>query len=147
MSDMGLIRTPSIGSRLGLGVLAVGLFLQVGCGGREAYDVSGRAQYKDGSPITGGVRVIRLEPAKDTSAEIRKAASSPIAEDGSFEMFTRRPGDRVIPGKYVVTFTVLDKAMGGKSLIPERFSRGDASPFQIVVDDDQEDLLFELEKL
>jgi len=145
MSNMGLSRNRSSG--FGLGVLALGIALQAGCGGRESYDVTGRAQYKDGSPITGGVRVIQLQPAPDTTAEIRKAASSPIADDGSFEMFTRRPGDGVIPGKYVVTFTVLDKAMGGKSLIPETFTRGDTTPFEIVVDEDKTDLLYEFERL
>jgi len=132
---------------LAAGVLAMGLVAHTGCGGRETYQVSGRAQYKDGSPITGGVRVIRLDPAQDTSAEIRKAASSNIAEDGSFEMFTRRPGDGVIPGRYAVTFTVLDKAMGGRSLIPAKFTQGNSTPFELVVDDDKTDLLFELEKM
>jgi hypothetical protein len=140
-------RKHSTGPCIGYAALALGLLLQIGCGGRQAYDVTGRVQYKDGSPITGGVRVIRLEPTQDSGAEIRKAASSPIAEDGSFEMFTRRPGDGVIPGKYVVTFTVLDKAMGGNSLISEELTRGTTSPFELVVDEDKEDLLFELEKL
>jgi hypothetical protein len=143
---MGLSRKRATCSFIRRGALALALLLQIGCGGRESYDVTGRVQYKDGSPITGGVRVIRLEPTQDSGAVIRKAASSPIAEDGSFEMFTRRPGDGVIPGKYVVTFTVLDKAMGGTSLIPDELTRGDTSPFELVVDEDKQELLFELEK-
>ncbi len=71
----------------------------VGCGSRQSYDVSGVAQYQDGSPITGAVRIVRLEPTDDTTATIRKAASGYLAEDGTFEMFTRRPGDGVIPGQ------------------------------------------------
>jgi len=118
-----------------------------GCGGREAYQVTGRVQYKDGSPISGGVRVIQFQPAADTTAEIHKAASGNIAPDGSFELFTRRPGDGVIAGKYTVTFTVLSKPMGGQSLIPERFNYPDTTPFEIVVDENKEGLLFELEKL
>src|SRR5687768_14245710 len=93
--------------------IALCLIGQAGCGSRDSYQVSGRAQYKDGSPITGAMRVIRLEPTEDTTAEIRKAAGTSIAADGSFELFTRKPGDGVIPGKYAVTFTVLDKPMGG----------------------------------
>jgi hypothetical protein len=109
--------------------------------------VSGRVQYTDGSPITGGVRVIRLEPADDTTAEVRKVASGIIAPDGTFEMFTRKPGDGVIAGKYLVTFTVMDKPMGGKLLIPEKYTTVDGTPFDIVVDDDKSGLLYELAKL
>jgi hypothetical protein len=132
---------------IAVALLAFAAAVQSGCGGREAYQISGRAQYKDGSPITGGVRVIRLEPTQDTTAEIRKAASANIAPDGSFELFTRRPGDGVIPGKYAVVFTVLDKPMNGKSLIPDKFTTGTTTPFELVVDENQRDLLFELEKL
>jgi hypothetical protein len=127
--------------------LALGFVVVVGCGGgNEAYQVSGRAQYKDGSPITGGVRIIRLEPTQDSTAKIRKAASGMIAEDGSFEMFTRKPGDGVYAGKYAVTFSVLTKALGGTSLIPARFTRADNTPFTIEVDNDKEELLYELDK-
>jgi hypothetical protein len=131
--------------------VAAGLLLcligQTGCGGRESYQVSGRAQYKDGSPITGGVRVIRLEPTQDSTAVIRKAAGTTIAPDGTFEIFTRKPGDGVIPGKYAVTFTVLDKPFGGKSLIAAKFTNPVDTPFELVVDEDKTELLFELEKL
>jgi hypothetical protein len=126
-----------------MATLFVGL---AGCGGREAYQVSGRAQYIDGSPITGGVRVVRFEPMQDSRAEVRKAASAYIDPDGSFELFTRRPGDGVIAGSYAVTFTVLDKPMDGRSLIPEKYNRIADTPFEIDVDDDRDDLLFELEK-
>jgi hypothetical protein len=136
-------------SRNSFAALALAIFVLTvaGCGGRTAYQVSGRAQYKDGSPLTGGVRIIRLEPTDDTTAEIRKVAQGTIADDGTFEMYTRKPGDGVIAGKYWVTFTVMDKPMGGKSLIPPEYTTGESSPFEIVVDDDKAELLFELEKL
>ena len=134
-------------SRIFVALLTLMLPAAVGCGGRESYEVSGIARYMDGSPITGGVRVIRLEPTQDTTATVRKAAGGNIAPDGSFEVFTRRPGDGVIPGKYAVTFTVLDKAMGGKSLIPQKYTSGVETPFELEVDDDKEELLYELEKL
>src|SRR5262249_25977152 len=104
-----------------------------GCGGRVSYEVSGRVQFKDGSPITGGVRTIRLEPPANTTAQIRKTATGEIATDGSFSMYTRKPGDGVIPGLYVVTFSVLDKAMGGKSLIAAKYSSPAESPIDINV--------------
>ncbi|MEX2309028.1 MAG: hypothetical protein WD738_15615 [Pirellulales bacterium] len=147
MSNLEFSTRSYFACRLGVGALVSCLVVLAGCGGREVYQVSGRAQYKDGSPITGGVRVIRLEPAEDTTAEIRKAASANIAPDGTFEMFTRRPGDGVIPGRYAVVFTVLDKAMGGRSLIPAKFTQGNTTLFELVVDENKEDLLFELEKL
>lgn len=118
-----------------------------GCGGREEYQVSGQAKYQDGSPITGAVRVIRLEPSDDSQAEVRKAASGNIAEDGSFKLFTRKPGDGVLPGTYAVTFTVLDKAMGGRSLIPDKYTYKANTPFKLEVDGDKDDVVFELEKL
>jgi hypothetical protein len=126
----------------------VGLVVALtGCGSRESYDVSGVALYQDGSPIAGAVRIVRLEPATDTTATIRKVASGYLAEDGKFEMFTRKPGDGVVPGKYVVTFTVMDKAMGGKSLIPTKYNSAETSPFELVVDDDKDGLEYKLEKL
>ena len=118
-----------------------------GCSSKEAYQVSGRAQYKDGSPITGAVRIIRFEPTANSTATIRKGASGTIAEDGSFEMFTRKPGDGVYAGEYAVTFSVLTQPMGGTSLIPAYFTHPESTPFKIVVDDDKDDLLYELDKL
>jgi hypothetical protein len=137
------------GSRRVLSWLAVaGSVLSLtGCGGRETYQVSGRVQYKDGSPITGGTRLIRFEPTADTTAEVRTTASGMIEPDGTFEMFRRKPGDGMIPGKYAVTFTVMDKPLGGKSLIPHQYTTSDETPFEIVVDDDKTGLLYELDKL
>jgi hypothetical protein len=125
----------------------VGLALSVGCsGGRKTYQASGRAQYKDGSPITGGVRVVHFEPTQSSTATIRKAATGEIGTDGSFEMFTRKPGDGVIAGKYAVTFTVMDKPMGGKMLIPQKYVSAAETPFEITVDGDKTGLSYELEK-
>ena len=125
--------------------LVSGLIGAAGCG-RDVHQVSGRVQYKDGTPITGGLRIIRFEPAQDTTAAIRKAASSQIGEDGSFELYTRKPGDGVHAGKYAVTFTIRTTPFGGKSLIRQRFTRRDSTPFEIVVDEDKEGLLYALEK-
>jgi hypothetical protein len=127
-------------------LLAQGLMVLAGCGAKESHQVSGLVQYIDGSPISGGVRVIRFQPTDDTSAKIRKAASAEIAPDGSFELFTRRPGDGVFRGKYAVTFSVLTQPLGGKSLIPAKYSDIQSTPFIVEVDDDKTDLKFELEK-
>ena len=128
-------------------VLLLAIIGLAGCGAKETYQVSGRVQYSDGSPITGGVRVVRLQPTEDTTAKVRKAASADIAEDGSFELFTRRPGDGVFAGKYSVTFSILTQPLGGTSLIPAYYTDARSSPFTIEVVDDRSDLNFELDKL
>jgi hypothetical protein len=135
------------GRILAFATALVGVLGVAGCSSKDAYQVSGRAQYKDGSPITGGVRIIRFEPAKNSTAKIRKGASGTIAEDGTFQMFTRKPGDGVFVGQYAVTFSVLTRPLGGTSLIPAYFSHPESTPFTIDVDGNKEGLLFELEKL
>ncbi len=126
-----------------LALASVGL---AGCGAKESYQVRGLVRYADGSPITGGVRVIRFQPTGDTTAKIRKAASAQIAEDGSFEAFTRRPGDGVFAGKYAVTFSVLTQPLGGTSLIPDYYTDVRSTPFTVEIDGDKE-LKYELDKL
>lgn len=122
------------------------LLATVGCSTKNVAQVSGRVQYKDGSPIEGAVRLIRFEPTEDSTAEIRKTASGQIASDGSFQLFTRKPGDGVYLGSYAVTFTVLTKPMGGESLIPEKFNYASSTPYVVDINGDAEDLTFELEK-
>ncbi len=61
-------------------------------------------------------------------------------------MFTRKPGDGVIAGKYAVTFVVMDKPMGGKSLIPPSTVARLKLPFEITVDGNKTGLLYELEQ-
>ena len=118
-----------------------------GCGdSRDTVQVSGRVHYKGGAPLDGAVRVIRLEPTDDTTAKIQKAASGTIQEDGTFELFTRKPGDGVFRGKYGVTFTVLTKAMGGESLITPDYESVVTTPYVVDVTDDMSDLVYELEK-
>jgi hypothetical protein len=41
----------------------------------------------------------------------------------------------------------MDKPFGGRLLIPFKYTIGAESPFELVVDDDKSDLLYELEKL
>src|SRR5689334_23205472 len=88
-------------------LLTCSLAIGAGCNkGPSMVHVRGTVMNKDGSPLKGGVRVVRFEPASDSEATLRKAASGEIAQDGSFELFTRRPGDGIVTGKYNVTFTV-----------------------------------------
>jgi hypothetical protein len=120
--------------------------LVIGCGGQpHAAQVSGKVLMKDGSVPPGGVRIVQFVPAKDTAAEIRKAASGQIQDDGSFVAYTRKPGDGVFLGKYDVTFSVWKTAMDSTSLIDLKFSRATTTPYHITVEKDLDDLKFELE--
>jgi hypothetical protein len=117
-----------------------------GCSGRpDAAQVSGKVLMKDGSIPQGGVRVVQFVPATDSTAEIRKGASGEIRDDGSFVAFTRKPGDGVFLGKYDVTFSVWKSPMDSTSLIDPKFSRASTTPYHVTVEDDIDDLKFELE--
>jgi hypothetical protein len=127
-------------------LFALAPLIAIGCGGRpDAAQVSGKVLMKDGSAPQGGVRVVQFQPAKDTTAEIRKAASGEIQDDGSFVAYTRKPGDGVFLGKYDVTFSVWKGPMDSTSLIDPKFSRASTTPYHITVEDDIDDLKFELE--
>ncbi len=86
-------------------LVACGIVVQqIGCNQRSTYQVSGKVRYKDGSPITGGAACHRIRA--NGRVPRQRSASRPrsqIAEDGSFQMYTRKPGDGVIPGKYAVS--------------------------------------------
>jgi hypothetical protein len=131
-----------------LGALAI-LAGITGCGkGLGMVHVRGKVTYKDGSAPKGGARAIRFEPAQDTTAEVRKAAAGEIGTDGSFEMFTKRPGDGVIPGKYNVTFTVVKGSHDPVSLIQEKYTVSATTPYKdVTIDRDVDDLKFEIEPI
>jgi hypothetical protein len=101
--------------------------------------------YKDGSVPKGGVRVVRFEPADDTTAEIRRTASGQIGADGTFEMSTRVPGDGVVVGKYNVTFSVWKAPREPISLVARQYTIAATTPYQVTVDHDVTDLVFEIE--
>jgi hypothetical protein len=126
-------------------VLIVLSALCAGCNDRPTAQVSGNVLFKGGAVPQGGVRIIRFEPASDTTATIRKSAIGYIADDGSFEMYTRKPGDGVILGKYDVTFTFWKGARDKVSLIDEKYTTAATTPYHITVDDDVNDLKFEIE--
>jgi hypothetical protein len=130
-------------------MLAIALFCAsaVGCNDRATAQVKGKVLYPDGSAPKGGVRVIRFEPTPDTTATIRKTASSEIADDGSFDLFTRKPGDGVILGKYAVTFSVWRAPRDRVSLIDEKYTASATTPYTVTVDDDMDDLKFEIEPI
>ena len=128
------------------GVTAISL-PTIGCDSRPTAQVKGKVLYKDGSVPKGGVRVVRFEPTPDTTAVIRKTASSEIADDGSFDLYTRKPGDGVILGKYAVTFTVWKGPRDRVSLIDAKYTTSATTPYTISVEGDVDELTFEIEPI
>jgi hypothetical protein len=119
-----------------------------GCNrGPAMAQVSGHVFMKDGSVPKGGVRVVRFEPIKDSTAAVRKAASGPIQDDGSFTMYTQFPGDGVHVGEYAVTFGVMKGPMDPISLIDAKYTSAATSPYKVTVDGDLEGLKYEIEPL
>jgi hypothetical protein len=102
---------------------------------------------KDNSLQSAGIRMVRLEPTADTNATVRKGASGTIKEDGSFELYTRRPGDGVYLGKYAVTFAFYRGAMDQRPLIPAKYTSATTTPYQVVIDHNRDDLNFEIEPI
>src|SRR5688500_13109993 len=86
-----------------LGVACLGVLS--GCGkSHPMAQVRGKVVFPDGKIPEAGIRMIRFECAADSDAALRKGATGTINDDGSFEVYTRRPGDGVHLGKYDVTF-------------------------------------------
>jgi hypothetical protein len=117
-----------------------------GCGeGHQVAQVRGKVVFKNGAMPAAGVRMIRLEPTRDSPAEIRKGASGSINPDGTFEIYTRRPGDGVHVGKYAVTFTFLKSPTDQKQLLPSKYTVAATTPYQLTVDRDLSDLEYVIE--
>ncbi|MGD9631851.1 MAG: hypothetical protein AB7G28_08245 [Pirellulales bacterium] len=97
---------------------------------------------------SGAVAVVRFQPAADSSAQVRKAASAEIEKDGHFEAYTRKPGDGVFLGKYDVTFSVLaDGTNSSSSRIDPKFNKARTTPHHVTIEGDVDDLEFILEPM
>ena len=120
--------------------------LLAGCSrGPATAQVSGKVLHVDGSVPQGGVRVVHFEPAIGSTAAIRTAASGGIGADGSFVMNTKKPGDGVYCGQYNVTFTVWKGPRDPVSLVADKYTDATTTPYQVTIDRDVDDLLFEIE--
>lgn len=80
-------------------LVAVLLVASAGCGGSGLYPVKGKLVYADDQQP-----VVELKGFGITfdSTEQKISAYGEIKEDGSFELYTTKPGDGVRPGKYKV---------------------------------------------
>jgi hypothetical protein len=134
---------------LPIAVLASFIAVVSGCDrGPAMHQVRGQVFYKDGSVPRGGVCAVQFVPTSDSTTELRKGAGGRIAADGSFELYTRVPGDGVVEGEYDVTFAVWKGVMDPTSLIDEEYTNPLTTPYQkIKVDGDIDDLKFEIEPL
>ena len=72
-------------------------------------------------------------------------ATGYIGRDGSFDMYTKKPGDGVMPGEYVVTFTVMKSQLEPESLVDEKYTKADTTPYKITVEEDVDGQVFEIE--
>ncbi|HOM16296.1 MAG TPA: hypothetical protein PLQ00_03165 [Thermoguttaceae bacterium] len=117
--------------------------------------VRGTVKFTDGTIPQGEVATVFFEPV-DIGAQanqlapgvFRKAAFGDInSKDGSFQLTTVSPGDGAIVGKYKVIFQVHKTYLGRESLIPEKYTRAETTPFEVTVEPGCGPFTFELEKL
>jgi hypothetical protein len=95
------------------GSLAAILVAACGCGSPDMAAVTGTVKYEDGSPVTGGEVI--LHPTDDPNL------TSPlgyIQPNGTFALFTSRPGDGVRIGRYKVAVTPPTDDYGPKNPLP-----------------------------
>jgi hypothetical protein len=131
-----------------LPAMAVCFLGTIGCGkSHPVAQVRGKVVFKNGSMPNAGIRMVRLEPAADTTAAIRKGASGSVNDDGAFEICTLRPGDGVHLGKYAVTFTFLKSFTDQKQMIAQKYTTAATTPYHLNVERDTDGLEFELEPL
>lgn len=129
------------------GLVIIGLAAISGCNHQPAIaHVKGKVTFKNGPMPNTPVRMVRFEPADKTSAEVRRGASSLINPDGTYELWTKKPGDGVLAGTYDVTFAVQKGPMDPTSLIPAEYSNRATTPYKnLNVDKDQDGLDFEVD--
>jgi len=131
-------------SFVGVGIV----FFLSGCGdsGPPRGKVTGKVTYADGSIPQGGVAVIRFEVAPNSKTELRKAADSDIQPDGSYDISTLRPGDGAFYGTYKVVFTIFKSYRDDTSLVAEKFTSAQTTPFECVVDSPSKVMDFTIDK-
>jgi hypothetical protein len=129
-----------------LAALCLTCVMFAGCNrGPAMYQVRGKVLYKDGS-VPRGMGAVHFEPTSESTATIRKVASGAIEPDGTFELMTRKPGDGVFQGEYVVTIAVVKSATDPTLLSAETYRNAKTTPFPpITVDHNISDLKFEIE--
>jgi hypothetical protein len=125
--------------------VALTLAACLGCGkGKPVGQVRGRVICKNGELPQLGVRQIRFEPTPESKAVVRKGATGAINDDGTFELYTRKPGDGVHHGEYAVTFAFFKGAMDRESPLSPELASSATTPYRVTVENDMDDLQFEI---
>jgi hypothetical protein len=114
-------------------VIGLCLILLPGCGkkGLELVPAGGTLKYADGSPVTGEVVVVRFEPT-DAGKEHR-VASADVQPDGSFQLYTVKPGDGATPGKFKAVVSVWKTYKGREPLAAAKYEKAATTPLEFVV--------------
>ena len=116
-------------------VVALLLFGLAGCGkgGLELHEVTGTVKYSDGTVPQGepGMSTITFTPVNPMEG---KAASSSIAPDGSFSLYTVRQGDGgALAGDYRVTLNVITGYPRGRQLVAGQYTNLNETPLTATV--------------
>jgi hypothetical protein len=105
----------------------------VGCSNSGYYQVHGKVVDRQGQPIPGleGSQIVFSATGGGTTSSIGE-----IAADGSFTMFTERPGDGVPPGEYVVYIPrrYIDPERPAPQVIDSKFEKLETSPLTAKVE-------------
>jgi hypothetical protein len=112
--------------------LALLALLLAGCGS-NLYTVRGKVVFPDGTPLEGGWVIFeKFEGGKTNSAD------SPVADDGTFELRTERPGDGVPPGKYMILVKAQEQTLAeGQRRTPRihpKFEKFETSGIELTVE-------------
>ncbi len=109
--------------------------------------VTGKVLFKDGTIPKGAQTIVTFRPAPDSEAEVKKGAGGSINPDGTYDVFTMKPGDGVYYGKYKVIFAITgDYRSGDATAVDPKYTSIDTTPYEIVVDEPTEHFDFEIEK-
>jgi hypothetical protein len=116
-----------------------------GCHSGEYYPVSGQIVDMQGQPIEGieGAQVVfSLQNGLTSSV-------GDVQADGSFEMFTERPGDGVPPGEYRVLIArkYLDPERPAPQVIDARYENFDSSGLKAMVEPKSNVFEFKVERV
>jgi hypothetical protein len=110
-----------------------------GCGESEGMvPVTGSVKFEDGSIPKGQASgYVEFAPAGGTLAS--KGATGIIdKKTGEFELYTIKPGDGVLPGKYTVTLrvnaTYPPRPDGSSSVVPLEYTTSENTPLSADVD-------------
>jgi hypothetical protein len=126
--------------------LALVLALAAGCGSTNTYPVRGKVVFKDGTPLTGGL--ILLRPVEE---KLQVSVRGDIQQDGSFVLGTYKEDDGAFPGKYQVAITPPPRPKRrekpiGKAIVDPRFESYETSGLEVEVKRGKNDFKIEVDK-